>query len=348
MKCFSKILLLAAVLIVAVSCSLTSVETGDVKEVTVPVAVKEEPVKVEEPASVVWQKQVGDEAVVFTAYEDVVYVAVPSFVTLDEVNSLLAAVSEDFGAALKGVEVVVSDVADADYEIKGLTLESATVAMQILDMYFDHYVAIASGVEDVEDTKVSFAEDGALVYTIEVNGQELGFKFYKGIAYITYPETVSVESLLAAREALLSSYGSYLEGTTVEYVEDGLLAVTYPESVTYSEVVAFLDATKADVSTLAAFIPAPVVEEPTVVEVVAEAVKSAAETVTTTVQKTAEKVATTTTAVVEKAKEAVSSIELPQETEAKKSGAGTVILIIIIVLLVAACAYYFLVYKKKK
>ncbi|MCR5760508.1 MAG: hypothetical protein K6F82_00665 [Sphaerochaetaceae bacterium] len=364
MKHFSKIILLAAVLLAAVSCSVASVDTGDVKEVTVPVAmieaveepvveepVVEEPV-VEEPAAVVWEKQLGDGFVVFAIYDGVTYVTVPASVTAEDVNAFAAALFNDYGAILDGVTYGPSE--NADYEIKGLSKEDAILATEILDMYLDHYVAVAAGAEDVQNTKITFDEDGALVYTVSVNGQELEFKFYKGGAYISYPETVSVESLLAVREALLASYPSYLEGTTVELVEDGLLSVTYPETVTYAEVVSFLSASSSDVDALAQYVPAAEEKEvvktavETAVETVKETAEKAVEATKEVAQKAAETVAEKSSEVVEKAKEVVSSIELPEEVEAKKSSAGTVILIIIIVLLVAACAYYFLVYRKKK
>ncbi len=394
MKRFSKLFLLGLILIAAVSCSVTSAETGDIKEVKVPAAVQVAPVQetaaqetpavetpvtaitetaqaetqapvtapapveitiVEETAKI-WHKQFDGQYLIIAAYDDIAYVMVPAGVTTEDVFAFIDIISEDFGPALDGVTIGPSDI--ADYEIRGLSKESATVAMQILDMYFDHYYALLLGEKSVQNAKITIGEDGALNYTMYANGQEVVCTFYQGHAYISFPEEVSLENILMLRDALLLTYSNYLEGTTVDYVEDGLLVVTYPDTVDYSNIVSFLSASKADVPVLTVILPQEEIK--TVIEVasapekqtVKETVSEVVETVKETAEKAVETVKETTQKAVEtvttKASEVVSSIDLPQEVEAKSSSALSVILIVIVVLLVAACAYYFLVYRKKK
>lgn len=371
MKRFSKILLLGLILIVAVSCSVTSAEKGDIKEVKVPVptvqekaetptaapapapapvaeAAPEEIAIVEDTAKI-WEKQIGKEYLIIAAYDNVAYVMVPSVVTDEDLDAFISVIAEDFGPVLEGVVITGSEI--ADYEIRGLSKESATVGMQILDLYFDHYVALASGEKDVQNTRISFGEDGALNYTMYANDQEVNCTFYQGHAYVSFPADVSLENLLLVRDALLATYGSYLEGTTVDYVKEGLLIVTYPESVDYSEIVSFISASRGDVPVLSVILPHE--KETTAIEVATApaettTVKEVAEKVVETVKETAVTAVETVKETAQKVVEAASSIELPQQVDAKRSSALSVILIIIIVLLVAACAYYFLVYRKKK
>lgn len=373
MKRFSKILLLCLVLVVAVSCSVTSAETGDIKEVKVPVPtvsappapVQEEPVapspvaEVAEPApeeiaiveetAKIWEKQIGKGYLIIAAYDGIAYVMVPEGVTDEDLNAFIGVIAEDFGSVLDGVVITGSDI--ADYEIRGLSKESAMVGMQILDLYFDHYVALASGEEDIQNTRISFGEDGALIYTMYANDQEVNCTFYQGYAYVSFPEDVTLENLLLVRDALLATYNDYLEGTTVDYIEDGLLVVTYPASVDYSEIVTFISASKSDVPVLSVILPHE--EAVSVIEVATApaettTVKEVAEKVVETIKETAATAVETVKETTQKVVEAASSIELPQQVEAKRSSALSVILIIIIVLLVAACAYYFLVYRRKK
>ncbi|MCR4676375.1 MAG: hypothetical protein K5634_04000, partial [Sphaerochaetaceae bacterium] len=276
MKRFSKIFVIALVLVAIVSCSTAKVETGDVKQVTVPAAepvkepvveepVVEEPVVeqpvVQEPAEEVEEVEVPDvytvsafgfDAVV-VSYEDVTFVELPAGVTLDDFWNFAELVYLDFAPALKNVYVYPLE--NNVLALIGLDKKSAEFAAEVLVLKGETYVAESLGIVTDDATSICLNEDGSLRFEVEGNGQTVAFDFYKGVAYITYPEELTVQDLLALREMILAKYGDFLQGTTIELVEEGLLKLTYPEEVTYSDILAMIFVSDDDVQYLAQFIP---------------------------------------------------------------------------------------------
>ncbi len=174
------------------------------------------------------------------AYIGEAYITYPEFVTDDEINAAAAAAAAKYPGYLQGVyyEFVEPGLVRVTYPEAYGPVEF-NYAMDLLDYELPLYIAelfeshseTATAVAQAEPAAAEpVATPSALTRTFTYAGFTATVEAYIGEAYITYPEFVTDDEINAAAAAAAAKYPGYLQGVYYEFVEPGLVRVTYPEA----------------------------------------------------------------------------------------------------------------------
>ena len=152
------------------------------------------------------------------AYENVIEITYPSFITFDEIKAAAAAAYEAYPEYLEGSTLYV----DSENATAVLTLAAApsnedlSYVVSVLDVALPAYVASLFPEEAVEEA----LEPIELSASISLFGYEASITLKDDVITIDYPDFISVDEVKAAAAAAYQSYSQYLEGSELT-IDDG-------------------------------------------------------------------------------------------------------------------------------
>lgn len=307
------------------------------------------------------------------AYDNIVKITYPSFITFEEIQAAAAVVYEQFPEYLAGSSLYVdSSTSTAVLSLAGIpSVADLSYAMGLVEDALPAYVlSLFTGTEEtteaaevVEETAVEEVAPSYYETSFGVYGYTVDIAAYGNQIAVSYPDFITnAEVAVAARKAY-EVYSQYFQGSEL-VIDNGTAVLTLAYSLTEDDfnsgvatlkseltnyIVALLFApsteeteTVEEVTEVAEVVEQPAVEEQPATE--APATEPAKEETPAAETKTETKTETTTS---QPAKtETTTTTTTATATPAKKSNAGLIVLIIVLVAVAAAAVVLFL--KKKK
>ncbi len=303
------------------------------------------------------------------AYDNIVKITYPSFITFEEIQAAAAVAYEQFPEYLAGSSLYVdSNTSTAVLSLAGIpSVADLSYAMGLVEDALPAYVlSLLTGTEEttevaevaeettVEETAPSYYETSFGVY-----GYTVDIVAYGNQIAVSYPDFITNAEVAAAARKAYEAYSQYFQGSEL-VIDNGTAVLTLAYSLTEDDFNSGVATLKSELTNyIVALLFAPSTEETETVEEVTEVAKvveqpaveeqpateapatepakeetPAAETKTETTTSQPAKTETTTTTTTATA------------TPAKKSNAGLIVLIIVLVAVAAAAVVLFL--KKKK
>ncbi len=193
----------------------------------------EEPVVEEELGFTRTINVFGYEATV-EAYENLIEIKYPSFITYDEIKAAAAVAYQAYPQYLEGSTLYVDSAAStAVVTLAGVpSVEDFNYAVDIVEVALPAYVAslfvdkvdevietVDAVIEEVEETAKQINEEG-LSASISLFGYEASITLKNDIITIDYPDFISVDEIKAAAAAAYQAYSQYLQGSEL-VIDDG-------------------------------------------------------------------------------------------------------------------------------
>ena len=172
------------------------------------------------------------------AYENIVEITYPSFITFDEIKAAAAAAYEAFPQYLEGSTLYVdTESATAVLTLAGVpSAADLSYAMDLVNSVLPAYVTayladnaeeivteVAEAVDEVAaevEEKVAEIEEEGISATISLFGYEASITLKDDVITIDYPDFITVDEVKAAAAAAYEAYSDYLQGSVLT-IDDG-------------------------------------------------------------------------------------------------------------------------------
>ena len=161
------------------------------------------------------------------AYENIVEITYPSFITFDEIKAAAAAAYEAFPQYLEGSTLYVdTESATAVLTLAGVpSAADLSYAMDLVNSVLPAYVTayLADNAEEIVtevEEKIDEIEEEGISATISLFGYEASITLKDDVITIDYPDFITVDEVKAAAAAAYEAYSDYLQGSVLT-IDDG-------------------------------------------------------------------------------------------------------------------------------
>ena len=342
----------------------------------------EETAEVDEDATYAAEIEILGYELGVKAYENVIEITYPSFITFEEIQEAAAAAYEAFPQYLEGSTLYVdTETSTAVLSLAGVpSVEDLSYAVNLVESVLPSYVMslLADNVEEVVETAAEVIDEAVaeveettptlLQTSFSVLGYEVQIAAYGNQIAVSYPDFITNDVVAAAARSTYEAYSQYFQGSELT-IDNGTAVLTLAYNLTEDDFNVGVEALKSEltnyivglftaseeetveeVTEVAEVVEEPATEEQPAATEEAPATEPAKEETPAAETKTEETKTTTETKTETTTQPAASSTTTTTTTAtaepAKKSNTGLIVLIVVLVVVAAAAVVLFL--KKKK